>query len=147
MDTPPRSSLYGLLVREKEFERKREDRRRYARAAAEWPLELALADGRCKARLRDVSRAGVCFFLDRPIPEMTILELRLCLPEGERGDIHGFGTVVRCESIGPLVEHYEVAVFLHDMTEEDREALAAYVRRCPSGEPSGETSSKRGTPS
>ena len=109
------------------------ERRRHPRAAIDCPMTIALEDGPHEARLRDVSRAGVCFFLERRVPEMTILKLELDLPEQESPDgaeavhIEGSGVVVRCQPIGPHVEHFEVAVFLNDMSESNREALEAYV--------------------
>jgi hypothetical protein len=36
--------------------------------------------------------------------------------------------VVRCERISPSVEHYEVAVFLHEMADGDRALLDRFVR-------------------
>jgi hypothetical protein len=64
---------------------------------------------------------------------MTLLQLELDLPAGTSGakahKVRGAGAVVRCERISPGVEHYEVAVFLHDVSESDREALEAHVRR------------------
>lgn len=108
------------------------ERRAHPRAEAPWPVDLLLADGPCKARLRDVSRSGVCFFVDRPIGMMTLLQLELDLPANGSGAqprrLRGAGAVVRCERISPGVEHYEVAVFLHDLCESDREALDAHVR-------------------
>jgi len=105
------------------------ERRRHPRASIDCPVTLALGEGDCEARLRDVSRAGVCFFLDRRVPEMTILRMQLELPEDQGGTRHieGSGVVVRCQAIGPHVDHYEVAVFLNDMTESNREALEQYV--------------------
>ena len=111
------------------------ERRQHPRAEAPWPIDLLLADGPCKARLRDVSRSGVCFFLDRPIGLMTLLKLELDLPAQAGGKAHtlrGAGAVVRCERISPGVEHYEIAVFLHDVTESDRDALEAHVKRAAS---------------
>lgn len=112
------------------------ERRRHPRAEAPWPIDLLLADGPCKARLRDVSRSGVCFFVDRPIGLMTLLQVELDLPAAPGGSplrLRGAGAVVRCERISPGLEHYEVAVFLHDMSESDREALDGHVRRCAAG--------------
>ena len=78
--------------------------------------------------MRDVSRAGVCFFLDRPIPLMTVLELSMSLrvKDGVR-KVGGFGAVVRCDKIAKAVDHYEIAVFLHEMAEADRNAIEEYV--------------------
>lgn len=102
------------------------ERRRHPRTPVEWPITIALADGTYEARLRDVSAAGVCFFLDRPVPEMTVLELQFDLPDGS-ASMQCRGAVVRCEKISPQIDHFEVAVFLHDIAESDREALGAYV--------------------
>ena len=105
------------------------ERRRHPRANLDCPVTIALEDGPFQARLRDVSRGGVCFFLDRRVPEMTILKMELELPdrEGAPTRIEGSGVVVRCQPIGPHVEHYEIAVFLNDITESNRERLEAYV--------------------
>lgn len=105
------------------------ERREHRRAEAPWPVHLLLAGGHCEARLRDVSRSGVCFFIDRPIGLMTVLDLELQLSvAGAERTVKGRGAVVRCERISPAVEHYEVAVFLHEMDEADREAIDQHVR-------------------
>ena len=102
------------------------ERRRHRRAAAEWPITVALPEGRFEARLRDVSAAGVCFFLDRPIPEMTVLELAFALPQGP--ELRCRGAVVRSEPISPRIDHYEIAVFLHEVSDEERAAIDAYIK-------------------
>lgn len=108
------------------------ERRRWPRATADWAISLALPDGEFRARVRDVSRAGVCFFLDRPIPVMTAMRIDLELPvdEGKRF-ITGGGVVVRCEKISARLDHYEVALFLNDIAEPDQSALASYVAQRP----------------
>jgi len=106
------------------------ERRRWSRAGAELPVTVNLAGGRSEARLRDISRAGVCFFLDRPIPLMTVLELSVSLPvQAGLRRIGGHGAVVRCEKIAKAVEHYEVAVFMHEMAEADRRTIEEFVAR------------------
>jgi hypothetical protein len=108
------------------------ERRQHPRVEAPWPIHLLLRDGPCEARLRDVSRSGVCFFLDRPIGLMTLLKLELDLPKGGNHKSHkvrGAGAVVRCERISPGVEHFEIAVFLHDLSATDRTAIDEYVQR------------------
>lgn len=109
------------------------ERRAHPRAAADWPLEIALTGGAkpglVQARVRDVSRAGVSFFVDRPIPMMTMLEIALDLPgTGGPRRVRGKGAVVRCERISAALEHYEVAVFLHELAEADRRAIDSHVR-------------------
>ncbi len=106
------------------------ERRRHPRVALDWPVTINLPDGSHEARLRDLSRAGVCFFLDRRIPEMTVLQMDLALPEVAGIDdprVKGSGVVVRCQPLSPHVDHYEVAVFLNDLTDSARERLEAYI--------------------
>ena len=111
------------------------ERRAHPRAAADWPLEIALTSGPrpglVQARVRDVSRAGVSFYVDRPIAMMTMLELSLELPTAKgRSKVRGKGAVVRCQRISAGVEHYEVAVFLHELSDADRRAIDNHVREC-----------------
>jgi PilZ domain-containing protein len=108
------------------------ERRRFPRAVADWPLTIALTTGKpteSAARVRDVSRGGVCFYFDRPLALMTLLELQLDLPvpHGVR-HVKGKGAVVRCERIGKGVDHFEIAVFLHELSDHDRNAIDEYVR-------------------
>jgi hypothetical protein len=105
------------------------ERRKHDRARADLPVTVMLDDGVHEAKIRDVSRGGVCFFLDRPVPEMTALKIEFDLPVavGVRR-ISGHGAVVRCEKIGKHVDHYEIAVFMQDMAAPDRETIAQYVQ-------------------
>ena len=105
------------------------ERRKHPRKRVEWPVSIETSEGRYSARVRDVSEAGVCFFIDHPIEEMSVLkvELDLKLKKGQRR-IVAQGAVVRCEKIALSVDHYEIAVFLHDMAAPDRETVAAYVK-------------------
>ena len=98
--------------------------------------------GQHAARVRDLSKAGICFYMEYPIPLMTVLEIALELPveghppgskpgpkNGEIRRVRGTGAVVRCEPISASIEHYEVAVFIQHMEETDREAVAAHVAK------------------
>ncbi len=108
------------------------DRRQWPRADADWPIRLLLPEGHFEARVRDVSRAGICFFLDRPIAEMTSLRIDLELPvqEGMRF-VRGEAVVVRCDKISDRLDHYEIAAFMNDMAGPDRDALEAFVELPP----------------
>ncbi|MFT5731522.1 MAG: hypothetical protein ACJA2W_003798 [Planctomycetota bacterium] len=105
------------------------ERRKHDRALADLPVTIVLDDGVHEAKIRDVSRGGVCFFLDRPVPEMTALRIEFNLPVdvGVR-KISGHGAVVRCEKIGKHIDHYEIAVFMQDMAAPDRDTIAQYVQ-------------------
>jgi|688.fasta_scaffold13061_13 hypothetical protein len=110
------------------------ERRRWLRVACDIPVTLNLGGSRCEAKLRDLSRAGACFFLDRPVPLMTVLELslELKLPRGVRR-IRGNGAVVRCERIAKAVDHYEIALFLHELAEIDRKAIEEFLAQLGAG--------------
>jgi len=106
------------------------ERRAHPRAACDCSITLQLEDGAHRARLRDVSRAGICFYLDRPIPEMTILSLRMDLPAVGRGQpahIEGRGVVVRCLPLSNRIDHYEIALFLNEIRDTERERLDDFV--------------------
>ena len=107
------------------------ERRRHPRATLDLPITISLPDGSHEARLRDISKAGVCFFLDRRIPEMTVLRMDMELPaadeDADAQRVTGSGVVVRCLPLSPHVDHYEVAVFLNDISETSRRNLEDFV--------------------
>ncbi len=107
------------------------ERRRYPRAVLDWPVTITLSDGTFQARLRDISRSGICFYLDRRVPEMTVLGMELELPprSGEQrgARVKSTGVVVRCQALSKHVDHYEIALFLNELREEAREVIDAYV--------------------
>jgi len=103
------------------------ERRRHPRVRANCAVNLVLAEGPFRANLRDISISGMCFHLDRGIPEMTRLDLDLELPhQGEVIRIRGEGVVVRSERISAAVDHFEIAVFFHSLRDSDRERLETY---------------------
>ena len=90
------------------------ERRRHPRAEADWTVEIALAGGTHRARLRDVSRIGLCFHIERAIPMMTVLQIALDLPvDGGVRRVSGNGAVVRCQRISPTLEHWDQAESLY----------------------------------
>ena len=103
------------------------ERRKHPRKTVDWPVTLRLAEGEFEARLRDISRAGVCFYLDRRVPEMTILKMDLALPALKGRVVRAGGVVVRCQAVSPHLDHYEVAMFFNDISDDDREALTRMV--------------------
>ncbi len=106
------------------------ERRAHPRALYDGSITIQLDDGAHVARLRDVSRAGICFYLDRALPEMTILSVRIDLPGRGRSEavrIEGRGAVVRCLPLSKAVDHYEIALFLNELGEPQRQRLDAFV--------------------
>ncbi|QDU67951.1 PilZ domain-containing protein [Engelhardtia mirabilis] len=106
-----------------------DERRKHARAKAEWSARIALEKGFTEVQLRDISAAGACFFSDREIPELTLLGLHIDVPDGEGGklSIDSRGVVVRCAKISPHLDHYEVAVFMNELNDEQRASVNRYV--------------------
>lgn len=117
------------------------ERRRHPRARIEGIVTLALKSGVHNAKLRDISRSGVSFYLDRKVPLMTLLELKLDLPGRGNAQIAARGAVVRCEPISTGVDHYEIAVFLHETGEQERAAIDAFVAARASAKTSHSASS------
>ena len=107
------------------------ERRRWPRAKADWPISLDLPEGRYEARVRDISRAGVCFFLDRSLSIMTRLAIELELPGEDSRRIRAEGVVVRSEKISEFLDHYEIAVFMPELSEEDKTAIGGFVDTHP----------------
>lgn len=107
------------------------ERRRWPRAKADWPISLELPEGRFEARVRDVSEAGVCCFLDRPLDLMVVLGIELEFPGMNGATVSGQGIVVRSERISEALDHYEIAVFMPDLSAEDKRTIATYVRDHP----------------
>jgi len=104
------------------------ERRKHHRTSAELTLDVTLSDGKHPARLRDISESGLCFFLDRPIEEMTILEVGFQLPtEAGFAGVYTTGVVVRSRKISPAVDHYEVALFFNGLDADSRTALKNFV--------------------
>ncbi|QDU85174.1 PilZ domain protein [Planctomycetes bacterium Pla163] len=103
------------------------ERRRHARARHDGPLTVLVAGRAMDVRLRDLSAAGLCFFSEEPLDEMSLLDVRLDLPDGVDDEFRAKGAVVRCERISPHLAHYEVAVFLHDIADTQRHRLRDFV--------------------
>lgn len=106
------------------------ERRAHPRAICDGSITIQLDDGAHRARLRDVSRAGICFFLDRSLEEMTILSVHIELPARDAEEparIDGRGVVVRCLPIAQGVDHFEIALFLNELAEPHRARLDEFV--------------------
>lgn len=109
------------------------ERRRSPRAQADRPLTVLVEGAPREVRLRDLSASGLCFFAEQPLPEMTALQIALDLPRGggQTDRVEASGAVVRCQPISPRLEHYEIAVFFHDISPENRQHLERFVDANP----------------
>jgi len=126
------------------------DRRAHPRAAADFTLSLDLPSPESHGiRVKDISKAGICCFLDEPISIMTEVAMRLLVPETGREptEIRCNGAVVRCEppsaadggapgtdraevttGPSPVPGPFEVAIFFLDLGGPERDVIERYVR-------------------
>lgn len=113
-------------------ERSVKDRRSHPRVNAELSAKVT-ADGQgFEAAVKNVSVSGLLLEVDRAVPEMTMLRLRLSIPpDAGRGVTFTFeisGAVVRCEQVGQGdAPRYELAVFLTNMPREAKVALSEFI--------------------
>ncbi len=85
------------------------------------------------ATVKNMSMSGLLLICDRPVPEMTIVAMRLSLPAKPDRKLPSFafditGAVVRCQPCTPGSKRYELAVFLTDMPRETRAALHDFIQ-------------------
>lgn len=109
-----------------------QERRKTPRVAERLELTLAGADGVVQADTQNLSAAGAYCTVDRFIPPMTKLELRLELPDGaQRTSVRCVGVVVRVEPIiaSPQQGRYQTAILFTELSERDRSAIERFVAR------------------
>lgn len=126
------------------------DQRMHPRTTGAFTLSLDLPSAESRGiRVKDLSQAGVCCFLDEPIPIMTEVSMRLVIPgaDNKSTEIQCNGAVVRCDphdesvagapgsdrasvSAGPSPRSgpFEVAIFFLDLDEPERGVIDRYVR-------------------
>lgn len=109
-----------------------QNRRGKPRIETSLEAKVTGADGGFEATVKNMSMSGLLLTSNRPIPEMTILGMRLSLPAKpeKRSPAYAFeltGAVVRSEPSREDKDQYEIAVFLTDMARESRAALQAFI--------------------
>lgn len=106
------------------------EKRSHPRVAAEFPARLGSIDS---AVVRDISLSGVRCTTPAPVAPMTIVAVRLELPQGPENDrswteIACRGVVVRSRPLpGEGDAKYEAAIFFQDLPEDHRAKLARFV--------------------
>lgn len=102
------------------------DRRRAARALADFPIRLHQEQRQDQALLRDISEIGLACVAPAPIPELMQVALDFTLP-GSTEVHHVRGAVVRCAPLARQKGRYDVAIYFTDVTPVTRAALRHYV--------------------
>ena len=102
------------------------ERRKNPRIQAEFPLRLG-PDGSTPARLKNISRSGLCCVVPAPLPEMSLVQAAVEVPAkgGGHRKIRLEGAVVRCrpEPAGG----FEIALFFQYPPPEVVEVITRYV--------------------
>jgi hypothetical protein len=84
----------------------------------------------------NLSASGVYCKLERELPLMSRLKLRLMIPDESREGgsvktIEADGVVVREHPviIDGVVKHFDAAIFFEDLSEKDRETIKSYIAK------------------
>ena len=103
------------------------ERRRAPRARAQFPIRISDRGESREATVKDLSGNGLCCSYPEPVNEMTLVGIKLQLPDDER--IHRLqGAVVRCDKRrGESPPCYEIAVYFTEIEPGTRIALQNYV--------------------
>jgi hypothetical protein len=110
------------------------ERRRSPRVPAASQVSLNTSKDAADAVLKNVSTSGLLCQTERPIAEMTIVEVKLALPplaeeQDRRYLITGRGVVVRCEPAarGNSRKRYEVAIYFTQLTHDSKASLERFI--------------------
>ncbi len=102
------------------------ERRRAARALADFPIQLHRQDRQDQAVLRDISEIGLACVSPEAIPELMQVALDFTLPGStERHRVQG--AVVRCAPLAKAKGRFDLAIYFTEMTPVTRAALRHYV--------------------
>ena len=111
--------------------RRSEERRRAPRIVEQVGVTLTEDAQEQFVQTTDLSTSGARCLMDRFIPPMTKLHLRLELPEaGKVTGVECTGVVVRTEPIVTTGRgRYHIAIFFTDLPDRSRTVISAFVRR------------------
>jgi hypothetical protein len=102
------------------------ERRRAARALANFPVRLNPETNTESALLRDISEIGLACVAPYKLAEMTLVALDFSLP-GSVEKHHCKGAVVRCAPLAKQKGKYDLAIYFTEITPVTRAALKYYV--------------------
>jgi hypothetical protein len=104
-----------------------QERRRAARARAEFPIHIQTPSGMVVGALKDISSSGLCCTFPDALREMTLCKLALELPgTPQRVDVEG--VVVRTDKLRDRTPPtYEVAFYFTKLEADARAAVDRFV--------------------
>ncbi|HQK94892.1 MAG TPA: PilZ domain-containing protein [Armatimonadota bacterium] len=110
------------------------ERRRHPRIQVALPVAVeAGGDGQggLQTQTRNISSRGAYFEVSRPIPELTRLEVTLCVPSGsaESHQLHCGGVVVRCDArtTADGAQTHAIALFFDRIGPDEQALLDAFI--------------------
>lgn len=113
-----------------------EERRKFPRVKdGELSLKLKLDDFDSITHTLNISSSGVYCKLDKELPLMSRVKLVLMIPDADKEsslkDLEVSGVVVRQHpvTIDGAIKHYDVAIFFEDLSDKDKDVIAAYVAK------------------
>ncbi len=106
-----------------------QERRKHPRINKNLPLKIFYSEKSIVTQTVNLSCNGAYFSTNKNIPLMTKLGITILIPEKP---IKCRGIVVRAEKSfqqGNSENNYNIAVFFHDIQENERHKLKAYINR------------------
>lgn len=105
-----------------------EDRRRHPRSRGGFKLsEVGASTEKLISRVDNISCSGVLCHTQRPVIEMTKLNIVLDLPVPVDRVVSAEGIVIRCEAEYPKSSDFKVAILYTKLSDDDHHAIRAYV--------------------
>jgi len=111
------------------------EKRKFQRVAEALPIKLSGLDADVLTETKNISASGAYCSVDKPIPEMTKLNIVLLVPmkNGRIKNVRKInckGIVVRRQVISDaLPRPYNIGIYFSDIKERDRKALVSYITK------------------
>lgn len=104
-----------------------EDRRRYPRSKRHLQVQFEDAGPGILNHVDNISETGVLCHTIKPVALMTRTGVVMDLPKPAGHRVETEGIVVRCDRDELGDDHFKVAIFFPKLSEEDQEAIRAFV--------------------
>ncbi|PCJ62400.1 MAG: hypothetical protein COA73_06705 [Candidatus Hydrogenedentota bacterium] len=92
-------------------------------------FSLSRSDDGLLDHVDNISCSGVLCHTQRPLPEMTKMEIVLGLPDADGHEICAEGVVVRCTAEEPDHTLFKVAILYTKLDDNDYRAIDAFVEQ------------------
>ena len=101
-------------------------------------LELKSGDFDTVTHTLDISASGIYCKIDREIPLMSRVRIKLMVPDASKAgkELDVDGVIVREHPviIGGVIKHYDAAIFFDNLTAKDKEIIQDYISSKKKGE-------------